>query len=57
MFLPNKSFGRLVDISHWYLIFLKRFDSEFLHIKVWFTDQNNNPLKIEDKINTTLDIN
>ena len=31
-------------------MFLKTFDSEFLHIEVWFTDQNSKPLEIEDKI-------
>ena len=38
-------------------IFLKTFDSEFSYIEVWFTDQNPNPLEIEDKINITLVIN
>ena len=37
--------------------FLKAFDSEFSYIEVWFTDQNSNPLEIEDKINITLVIN
>ena len=26
------------------------FDSEFLYIEVWFTDQNSSPLEIENKI-------
>ena len=56
-FLPNKSFGQLLDISPESFIFLKTFDSEFLYIEVWFTDQNSNPLEIEDKINITLVIN
>ena len=34
--------------------FLKTFNSEFQEIKIWFTDQNNNPLEVEDKINITL---
>ena len=38
-------------------MFLKTFNSEFLYIKVWFTDQNSKPLEIEDKINMTLVIN
>ena len=38
-------------------IFLKIFNSEFSYIAVWFTDQNSKPFEIEDKINTTLDIN
>ena len=54
-FVPNKSFGQLLDISPKKIIFLKTFDSEFL--KVRFTDQHSNPLEIEDKINITLVIN
>ena len=30
IFVPNKSFGQLLDISPKNLIFLKTFDSEFL---------------------------
>ena len=56
-FLPNKSFGQLLDISPESFIFLKTFGSEFLYIEVWFTYQNSNPLEIEDKINITLVIN
>ena len=56
-FLPNKSFGQLLDISPTNFIFLKTFDSEFSYIEVWFTDQNSKPLEIEDKINITLVIN
>ena len=36
---------------------LKAFNSEFLYIKVWFTDQHSKPLEIEDKINIILVIN
>ena len=36
---------------------LKTFDSEFSFIEVWFTDQNSNPLEIEDKMNIPLVIN
>ena len=56
-FVPNKSFGQLLDISPEKLIFLKKFDSEFSYIEVSLTDQNSNLLKIEDKINITLVIN
>ena len=48
-FVPNKSFGQILDISPKNFIFLKTFDSEFLYIEVWFTDQSSKPLKIEDK--------
>ena len=56
-FVPNKSFGQLLDISTKSFIFLKTFDSDFSYIEVWFTDQNSKPLEIEDKINITLVIN
>ena len=56
-FVPNKSFGQLLNISPDNFIFLKTFDSEFLYIELWFTDQNSNPLGIEDKINIILVIN
>ena len=39
-FVANKSFGELLDIPPKTLIFLKTFHSEFLYIKVWFTDDN-----------------
>ena len=56
-FVPNKSFGQLLNISPKNVIFLKTFNSEFSYIEVWFTDQNSKPLQIEDKINITLVIN
>ena len=56
-FVPNKYFGQLLDILPKVFIFSKTFDSEFLYIDVWFTDQNSNPLEIKDKINITLIIN
>ena len=56
-FVPNKSFGQLLNISPEYFISLKTFDSELSNIVVWFLDQNYKPLEIEDKINITLVIN
>ena len=56
-FVPNKSFGQLLDISPQNFIFLKASDSEFPYIEVWFTDENSNPLDIGEKINITLVIN
>ena len=53
-FVPNKPFGSLLEILSPNHIFLKTFNAEFYEIKVWFTDQNNNPLEVEDKINITL---
>ena len=53
-FVPNKPFGSFLEISPRNHIFLKTFNSEFQEIGIWFTDQNNNPLEVEDKINITL---
>ena len=46
-FVPNKSFGQLLDISAKKI--LKSFDSQFSYIEVWFTDPNSKPLELEDK--------
>ena len=53
-FVPNKPFGSLLEISSSNHVFLKTFNSEFIEIKVWFTDQKSRPLEVEDKINVTL---
>ena len=53
-FVPNKSFGSLLDISPSNHIFLKTFNSEYNEIIVWFTDQNSKPLEIEDRTNLTM---
>ena len=45
-FVPNNSFGQLLDISSKYFTFLETFNSEFSYIEVWFTDQNSKPLEI-----------
>ena len=37
-FIPNKSFGQLLDISPKHFIFSKTFNSEFSYIEVWFID-------------------
>ena len=48
-FVPTKQYGQLISISPKSLIFLKMMNMEFSEIEVWFTDQNNNALEIEDK--------
>ena len=50
-FLPNKSFGSLLDISPCNHIFLKTFNSEYDEIIVLFIDQNSKPLELKDGIN------
>ena len=53
-FAPHKPFGSLLEIAPTNFIFLKTFNSEFLDVEVWFTNQNSQPLEIEDRINLTL---
>ena len=47
-FVSNEPFGSLLEISPTKHIFLKTFNSEYDEMIVWFTDQNNKPLEIED---------
>ena len=53
-FIPNKQFGQLITISPHLLTILKTTNAEFQSIQLWFTDQNNRPLEIEDSVNITL---
>ena len=53
-FVPNKPFSSLLEVSPPNHIFLKKIDSEFQEIKVWFTDQNSKTLEVEEKINLNL---
>ena len=53
-FIPNKPFGSLLEISSTNHIFLKTFNSEYDEIEVWLTDQNSQPLEIEDRIHLTM---
>ena len=56
-FVPNKQYGKLISISPHSLVFLKTMNTEFSEIEIWFTDQNNNALEIEDNVNISLIIN
>ena len=53
-FVPNKTFGSLLEISPTNHVFLKTFNSEFQEIKIWFTDHKSTPLEVKDRINVTL---
>ena len=52
-FLPNKQFGQLIIISPHSLTMLKTTGAEFQSADLWFTDQDNRPLEIEDSVNIT----
>ena len=53
-FVPNKKFGQLITVSPHSLTIIKTTNSKFSFIQVWFTDQNNKTLKIENNVNITL---
>ena len=49
-FVPNKQYGQLNSIS-------PTMNTDFSEIELFFTDQNNNALEIEDNVNISLIIN
>ena len=53
-FVPTKQYGQLISISPHSLTFVETMNTEFSEIEVWFTDQNNNALEIEDNVNISL---
>ena len=53
-FVPNKKYGQLITVSPEALIMLKTVNTEFSIIEIWFTDQDNRPLEIEDSVNISL---
>ena len=52
-FVPNKKFGQLITITLNSPTMLKTTNAEFSFIEIWFTDQKNRPLEIEDNVNIT----
>ena len=55
--LSKETMKLLGSTSPHSLVFLKTMNTEFSEIEVWFTDQNNNALEIEDNVNISLIIN
>ena len=53
-FVPNKKYGQLITVSPETLVMLKTVNTEFSFIEIWFTDQDNRPLEIEDSVNISL---
>ena len=53
-FVPNKQFGQLITITPHLPTILKTTNAVFSFIEIWFTDQNERPLEIEDNVNITL---
>ena len=52
-FVPNKTFGSLLESSPTNQVFLKTFNSEFQEVKIWFTDQTSKPLELELELETS----
>ena len=47
MFVPNKQFGQLIDISPHSLTMINTVNTEFSFVEVWFTDQVRKHLKLK----------
>ena len=52
--MPNKKFGRLINISPHAFTMMNTVNTEFSYDEVWFTDQSSKALGIEGNINLTL---
>ena len=53
-FVPNKQFGKLINIWPHSLIMMNTVNTEFFLVEVWFTDQASKALEIEDNVNLAL---
>ena len=53
-FVSDKQFGQLITVEPRSSTMLQTIHAEFSFIEIWFTDQNNRPLQIEDHLNITL---
>ena len=53
-FVPNKQFGQLINISPHSLTMMNTVNTEVNSVEVWFTDQANKALEIEDNVILTL---
>ena len=53
-FVTNKKYGQLITVSPETLVILKTVNTEFSFIEIWFRDQDNRPLEIEDSVNISL---
>ena len=52
-FVPDKKFGQLISVKPPVFIQCKILETLFEYIEIWFTDQNNKSLQIEDKVSVT----
>ena len=54
MFVPNKKFGQLINISPHTFTMMNTVNNEFSSVEVWFTNQASKTLEVEDNVNITL---
>ena len=54
IFVPDKQFGQLINISPHSLTMMNTVNTEFSSVEVWFTDKASKALEIEDNFNLTL---
>ena len=52
--VSNEQFSQLITVTPHSPTMLKTTNAEFSFIEIWFTDQNNRPLEIEDNVNIKL---
>ena len=52
--MSDKQFGQLKTISPHSLAMIITTNADFQSIEIWFTDQDNRPLEIEDNVDITL---
>ena len=50
-FTPKKSYAYMLNVKPRNLVFLKTYNTEFDEIIITLTNQNSEPLEIEDKVN------
>ena len=49
-FVPNSSFGSLLEFNPNYSFWRNTRNASYNYVEVWFTDQENEPLEIEDDV-------
>ena len=52
--VPNRRFGKLINISSDSLTMMNTVNTEFFSVEVWFIDQVSKALEIEDNVNFML---
>ena len=53
-FTPKKSYTYLLNVEPSTLVFLEAYNTEFDETIITFSDQNDRPLEIDNKVNLTV---